>query len=497
MALVYNTTESIEDYVTCLRGIYTTGKSRDKFTRKFYLERLYNLVKENEEQFYVALAKDLNKSRAEALASEISPVLEECVYFLNNFENLTNDQKVKPRLGANYTDSAYIRPTWNYPLQLSLVPLAGALAAGNCVVLKLSEISVHTSALITHLLPRYLDPNLYRVVNGAVEQTQYLIQQKFNHIFYTGNSQVARSIMAAASVNLTPVTLELGGKSPAIVTQDSDMQIVANRVAYGKFFNAGQSCVAVDYVLIPQSRLTEFTQAIQKTLSRWYGSDPQRSKDYGRIVNTRHFDRLLSMMHDRQSGDIVLGGDSDRDSLYIAPTVIANVKFFDPVLMADEVFGPILPVITYTDMEEALGLISRHEPPLALYLFTKKQALIDRVLDVTTSGGVTINDTLLHQNEYALPFGGVGSSGMGSYHGEKSFQTFSQERAVLSKKQQLEWLMGVRYPPASQAKLALLRAILVTHPLQFRYILFKKHVKWVSFLLIMVCVLIKRHLSKF
>ncbi|KAI9365781.1 Aldehyde/histidinol dehydrogenase [Pilaira anomala] len=407
MSLDYNTLESIEDYVTCLRGTYITGRSRDNYARKFYMERLYFLVKDNEEKFYIALAKDLNKSRADTLASEISPVLEECIYFLKNYDKLIKNKRVKTRLAVNMTDTAFIRrealgvvliiSTWNFPLQLSLVPLVGALAAGNCVVLKLSEVSAHTSALITELLPKYMDASVCRVVNGGVIETQHLLKQKFDHIFYTGNFHVGKSVMVAAAQHLTPVTLELGGKSPAIVTEDADMQIVANRIAYGKFFNAGQTCVGVDYVFVHKSRHDEFIKEIQKTLKKWYGSDPQKSKDYCRIVNQRHFDRLMSIINHRQTGQVVVGGQSDRDDRYIAPTVITNVRFHDTSLMTDEIFGPILPVITYNDIEEPMGLISKHEPALALYIFTKKKSLINQVLSFTKSGGVTINDTLLHQ----------------------------------------------------------------------------------------------------
>ncbi|KAI8050114.1 Aldehyde/histidinol dehydrogenase [Thamnidium elegans] len=505
MSLIYNTSESIEDYVTCLRGTFVTGKSRDAYARKFFLERLYSLVKDNEEKFYVALAKDLNKSRADALASEISPVLEECVYFLKHYDSLTKDKKVKTRMTVNRTDTAFVRrealgvvliiSTWNFPLQLSLVPLAGALAAGNCVVLKLSEISVHTSALISELLPKYIDASMYRVVNGGVEETQHLLRQKFDHIFYTGNSVVAKSVMAAAAQHLTPVTLELGGKSPAIVTDDSDMQIVANRIAYGKFFNAGQTCIAVDYVFVPKSRVDEFSKAILKTLQKWYGSDPQKSKDYGRIVSQKHFDRLMSLINHRQSGEVIVGGQSNREDRYIAPTIIANVDFHDVKLMGEEIFGPILPIITYNDIEEPMGLIAKHEPGLALYLFSKKKSVINQVLAFTKSGGVTINDTLLHQAEHGLPFGGVGSSGMGGYHGEKSLQIFSHERAVLAKKQRMEWLVQARYPPSSPTKLALLRAVLLTDPVRFTYIVFKRPIKWAAFIIILLGVLLKKSLN--
>ncbi|CEP09048.1 hypothetical protein [Parasitella parasitica] len=465
MALAYTSAESIEDFVSCLRGTYVTGKSRDAFARKFYLERLHALVKDNEEQFYDALAKDLNKSRAETLASEISPVLEECAYFINNYDSLVKDKQVKARLAVNRADRAYVRRealgvVLIICIDLELSSPAGALAAGNCVIIKLSEISLHTSALITKLLPNYLDASMYRVVNGGVEETQHLLRQKFDHIFYTGNSQVAKSIMTAASQHLTPVTLELGGKSPVIVTEDADMQTVANRIAFGKFFNAGQSCVAVDYVFIPKSHQQEFLTAIRKTLVSWYGANPYESKDYGRIVNHRHFDRLVTLLDNRSSGNIAIGGHFDRESRYIAPTVITDVRFDDAQLMKSEIFGPLLPVITFSDIEETMGLICKKEPPLALYLFTKSNSTIKKVLSFTTSGGVTVNDTLIHQTEYALPFGGIGTSGMGGYHGEKSFKCFSHERGILIKKQRLEWLIQSRYPPVTRTKLALLRAVL-------------------------------------
>ncbi|KAF7727609.1 Aldehyde dehydrogenase [Apophysomyces ossiformis] len=518
--LRYTPLETIQDNVTSIRGAFVTGEAQRKdertaklkgknlgrsktlFWRKFQLERLYWLVKENEELFYEALAKDMNKPRTEALTGDISPVLEECLYFITNIDRLIKDEKVKARSFLNATDKLVIRRdplgvvliigSWNYPVQLSLVPLAGAIAAGNSVVLKLSEVSSHTSALITELFPKYLDHTCYRVVNGGVQETTELLKQPFDHIFYTGNSTVAKIVMEAASKNLTPVTLELGGKSPAIVAPDADMQTVANRIAFGKFYNAGQTCIAVDYVFVPKSHLDKFVSAFRKTLAEWFGANPKASKDYGRIVSHRHFDRLVAMLANRQSGVIAIGGESDRDERYIAPTLVTDISFDDAALMTDEIFGPILPVLTYEDLDEVIGLISRHPAPLALYAFTKKKSVLNKVLDLTQSGGVCVNDCLMHQQEYALPFGGVGNSGMGNYHGEKSFRTFTHERSVMVKSQRLEHLMQIRYPPYSSFREIIIRLATVTHPFIFWFKLYRKEIKWSTIILFIIASLLYR-----
>ncbi|CAO3595609.1 unnamed protein product [Absidia cylindrospora] len=417
----------------------------------------------------------MNKPRSEALSGDIAPVLEECLYFLENIDRLAKDEKIKPRLGMNAMETVKVRHDplgvvlvigcWNYPVQLSLVPLVGAIAAGNAVVLKLSEVSAHTAALLTELIPRYLNQSFCRVVNGAVEETTYLLQQKFDHIFYTGSPMVGKIVMSAASKHLTGVTLELGGKSPAVITPEADMQTVANRIAFGKFYNCGQICIAVDYVLCPASQLDAFVSAFTKTVKQWFGENPKNSKDYARLVSVRHVDRIAGMIENRKSGGIQFGGQVDRDERYIAPTLITDVKFDDDVLMGDEIFGPVLPVITYNELDEAITMIKKNPPPLVLYVFSKKQKLIDQVLRNTQSGGVCVNDTLMHQAEYSLPFGGIGNSGVGNYHGHRSFRTFSHERAILQKKQKMEFTNKVRYPPYNSTNTAILRHFLVTHPL--------------------------------
>ncbi|KAL1936742.1 hypothetical protein VTP01DRAFT_876 [Rhizomucor pusillus] len=472
--LTYTSPESLEDSVHLVRRVFLTGKTRSLAFRKQQLQRLYDLVKDNEERFYEAMAKDMRKPRMEAMSGDIAPVLEECLYFLDNLDTLAKDEKVKPRMQMNAMEELVIRKEplgavliigcWNYPVQLSLVPVAGAIAGGNTVILKPSEISPHTAALITELFPKYLDNQCYRVVNGAVEETTALLKYHFDHYFYTGSSNVGKIVMRAAAEHLAGVTLELGGKSPAVILPDADLQVVANRIGFGKFYNCGQICIAVDYVLLPEDKMDAFAEAFRKTINKWFGPDPKQSKDYARIVSTRHVDRIMSMLNNRKSGAIAVGGDYDREERYIAPTLVTDVKFDDEVLMGDEIFGPILPVIPYKNLDDAIHMINKNHPPLVLYAFTNKKKLAQKILDNTQSGGVCINDCLMHQAEYALPFGGVGNSGLGNYHGPRSFRTFTHERSVMGKKLNMESLMAVRYPPYTSNRMGMLRMLMITSP---------------------------------
>ncbi|CAO3596680.1 unnamed protein product [Absidia cylindrospora] len=478
--LEYSSIETIEDSVTCLRGAFISGKSRLVTWRKYYIQRLYDLVKENEDRFYEALAKDMKKPRLEAFIGDVSPVLEECVYYLDNIDNLMKDKKVKSRSRVtNATATNVIRKdalglvlifgAWNFPLQLTLIPLVGAIAAGNTVIIKPSEISMYTSALLTELFPRYMDSNMYRIVNGGVDESTALLTHHFDHIFYTGSTRVGKIVMTAAAKHLTPVTLELGGKCPAIVTEDVDIDTVAQRIAFGKFYNGGQACVAADYVLIHESKLDAFVASFGRTIKKWFGDNPQNSQDFARMISDTHFDHVARLVNSRESGDIVIGGGMDRDERYVAPTLITNLDYSESVLMGDEIFGPVLPVLTFKKINDAVNYVNKKHAPLALYIFSKNQKAIDRILETTQSGGVLINDTLMHQAEYALPFGGIGHSGMGNYHGAKSFDTFTHERSVMVKKQRLESLMGVRYPPYTAKNLSLLRRLLSTHPWIYYY----------------------------
>ncbi|KAI9323613.1 Aldehyde/histidinol dehydrogenase [Dichotomocladium elegans] len=405
--LTYSSLDTIEDSYHLVRRIFLTGKTRSLKFRKAQLQRFYELVHDNEERFYDALHKDLHKPRAEALTGDIAPVLDEILYFIDNLDKLAKDEKVSPRMPLNALDEVVIRRDplgavliigcWNYPVQLALLPVVGAIAAGNTVILKPSEIAPHTAALITELFPKYIDNHCYRVINGAIEETTALLKYHFDHIFYTGSPAVGKVVMKAAAEHLTGVTLELGGKSPAVVLPDADLQTVANRIAFAKFYNLGQICISVDYALVPADKIDAFAAAFRKSIKKFFGDNPKESSSYGRMISTRHLDRVVGLLQNRKSGAIAVGGDFDRDDRYIAPTLVTDVKFKDEVLMGEEIFGPVLPVIPYNNLDDAIHMINQNPPPLALYVFTNKKKLANKVLDNTQSGGVCVNDTLMHQ----------------------------------------------------------------------------------------------------
>jgi aldehyde dehydrogenase (NAD+) len=348
---------------------------------------------------------------------------------------------------------AIIAP-WNYPFQTAVLPLVGALAAGNCVVVKPSEIAPHTSALIAKWLPRYLDPRAVRVFEGGVPETTALLREKWDHIFYTGNGTVGRIVMEAASKHLTPVTLELGGKSPAIVDETADLDTAARRIVYGKFFNAGQTCVAPDYVLVHHEVHDALVNRMVSAIREFYGDDPKQSPDFARIINERHHARLTRLL---EGADVVTGGESDVSEKYVAPTILRNVRETDAV-MQEEIFGPILPVISVPDVGAAIAFVNRGDKPLALYCFSTSESAQDRVLAETSAGGTTINHVWLHVGVPSLPFGGVGGSGTGAYHGRHSFETFSHRRGVLKKPTLSD--PPLLFPPYAPWKLRWIRRLL-------------------------------------
>jgi aldehyde dehydrogenase (NAD+) len=342
---------------------------------------------------------------------------------------------------------------WNYPVQLLLGPLVGAIAAGNCAVLKPSEIAAHTSGVLAKLVRRYLDPECFAVFEGGVPETQAILAERFDHVFYTGNGSVAREVMAAAARHLTPVTLELGGKSPCIVDRDADLEVAARRIAWGKFMNAGQTCIAPDYVLVHQAREADLIDALRRTLREFYGEDPGRSPDFARIPNLRHHRRLAALLKD---GDVVVGGQTDETDAYIAPTVMRNPRPDSP-LMTDEIFGPILPVLAVPDVAAAIDFVNRRPKPLALYLFSNDAKAEEQVISTTSSGGVCVNATLWHIANPQLPFGGVGPSGMGAYHGRATFEIFSHHKSVLTRGTRFD--PRLMYPPYTKWKAALLKRL--------------------------------------
>jgi aldehyde dehydrogenase (NAD+) len=343
---------------------------------------------------------------------------------------------------------------WNYPVQLLLVPAAGAIAAGNAVVMKPSEVSPATSAALAKFIPQYFDKQAIAVVEGGVAETTDLLAQKFEHIFYTGNGTVGRIVMRAAAENLTPVTLELGGKSPTIVDASANIDVAARRIAWAKFVNAGQTCVAPDYVLAHKSVAGKLVKAIGESVTDFYGTDPHASKDYARVVSPRHFTRLKSMIG---SGTVAVGGQTEESERYIAPTVLVNVDKSSPV-MQEEIFGPILPIIEIDSIDEALSFVNGRQHPLALYVFAEDSKVSEKVVANTTSGGVTVNGTIFHMTGPFLPFGGVGESGMGAYHGQAGVDVFQHLKPVLKRSTKLD--APLAYPPYTARKFSILKKFL-------------------------------------
>ena len=346
---------------------------------------------------------------------------------------------------------------WNYPVHLTFAPLVGALAAGNTAVLKPSEVAPASSALIAELTPRYLDERVVQVVEGGVAETTALLTERFDHVFYTGGGRVARIVVRAAAEHLTPVTLELGGKSPAIVAADADIDVAARRIAWGRFTNTGQTCVAPDYVLVARSVEDRFLGALLRAVHDFYGEDPRFSSDFGRVVNEQHFDRLTALLDAGGFEAVVTGGGGDRTERYLAPTVLAGVAS-DAAVMDEEIFGPILPVIAVDNVDAAVSFVNSRPHPLALYVFSNDAATAERVVERTRSGGVTVNHTMIHLGVPELPFGGVGASGSGAYHGEAGFETFSHRRSVLTKATKPD--PAVAYPPYKRWKEVILRRVL-------------------------------------
>ncbi len=455
--------DQIPVIVSELRDGFRAGVVRDIESRETQLRRLRSMLIEQEDRFVDALVADVGKPRIEAYMTEIAFTVNEIDHTLKHLHRWTTPAKVKvpitfkpgkARLHPDPLGTVCIIAPWNYPVQLLFAPLVPALAAGNTAVLKPSEVTPTVSALIEELVPLYFDRHVVAVVTGAVDETTALLEQRFDHIFYTGNGKVGRVVMRAAAEHLTPVTLELGGKSPAIVAEDANVAVAARRIAWAKFLNAGQTCVAPDYVLVHDSIEDEFLTALAAAVSTFYGADPRRSPDYARIVNHHHFDRLWSLIQDGGYDTTVVGGNGDRESRYLAPTVLAGVKP-DAAVMDDEIFGPILPVLTIGDVDEAIRFVNDRDKPLALYAFSESDDVLDHVVANTTAGGVTLNHAVMHLAVPDLPFGGVGTSGMGAYHGKAGFDTFTHYKAVLDKPTRPD--PALMYPPYTSMKQRIIR----------------------------------------
>ncbi|WP_373864167.1 aldehyde dehydrogenase [Paenibacillus glycanilyticus] len=433
------------------RHYYGTGATRSLEFRQAQLAKLRQAVTEREDAIMQALRLDLNRSEQESYMLEIGLVLKEISFVQKRLKRWMKPAKVKTAL-THMGSKGYIVPEplgtaliiapWNYPFQLAMAPLVGAIAAGNTAVLKPSELSPAVSEVMSSLVQDTFDPSYIAVMEGGVEVSKELLDLPFDKIFFTGSVNVGKQVMAAAAKHLTPVTLELGGKSPAIVHHDANLKLAARRLAFGKFINAGQTCIAPDYALVHHSVLEEFLRQLRKSVTKFYGQNPLEHKDYGKIISERHFRRLAGFLRE---GEVVMGGGADEMALRIEPTVLARVDWNMPV-MQEEIFGPILPVLVYDELQEAIDQINARPKPLALYLFSENAAIQKRVTEAVPFGGGCINDTLMHLATPYLPFGGVGESGIGAYHGEYSFKTFSHMKSVL--KQTTRFDFAFRYPSA-------------------------------------------------
>lgn len=420
------------------RKFFNTGKTKQVQYRIQALKDLRQGIEKYQQRILDALRADLNKSEAEGYGSEIRIVLGELDHALEHLRDWAAPRTVPTSsvmpdaVSTIYPEPygvALIIAPWNYPFQLAFGPLIGAIAAGNCAVIKPSELTPATSRLIYDLIQEVYPEEYIAVREGEVETSTALLNEKFDYIFFTGSTGVGRIVMKAAAEHLTPVTLELGGKSPAIVHHDADLQRAAQRLVRGKFLNAGQTCVAPDYLLVHEQVYDQLMEQIEAEVHDKFGDDVLQNADFPHIVNTRNFDRLASFL---ANGKTVLGGRSSRDQLMIEPTVLTDIDWDSPV-MQEEIFGPVLPVFTYSDLNPMLDQIVRRPKPLALYLFTEDEALQEKVLNQVSFGGGCINETLSHMTSHYLPFGGVGESGMGSYHGQQSFEVFSHHKSVLKR----------------------------------------------------------------
>uniref|UniRef100_A0A3B1J0V7 Aldehyde dehydrogenase n=2 Tax=Astyanax mexicanus TaxID=7994 RepID=A0A3B1J0V7_ASTMX len=440
------------------RKAFSTGRSKPLEYRIAQLKNLQRFVTERQKEIADALQKDLHKSEFCTPLHETLGLEGEINLAVSKLAEWAAPRPATKNL-LTLSDQVYIQPeplgvvliigAWNYPWAVTIQPLVGAIAAGNAAVIKPSEVCVHTSKVMEDLLPLYIDKEMYPVVVGGVPETQELLKQRFDHIFYTGNCAVGKVIMEAAAKHLTPVTLELGGKSPCYIDKNCDLAVACRRIAWGKYTNCGQTCIAPDYILCDPSIQDRVVKEIRKSVKDFYTENPKNCPDYGRIINQRHFKRVMALI---EGSTVAVGGENDESQCYIAPTVLRDVKPQAKV-MQEEIFGPLLPILSVSSVEEAIKFINEREKPLALYIFTQDNKLIQRMIAETSSGGVLANDCLVHFSVSSLPFGGVGNSGMGSYHGKFSFDQLSHLRGCLIKQLKMEGMNQVRYPPHTAKKI--------------------------------------------
>ncbi|ETT85646.1 aldehyde dehydrogenase [Viridibacillus sp. FSL R5-0477] len=457
-------TQDVETMISAQRKFFFSGATKSLAFRKEQLKKLKVAIVSHEKEILQALHKDLRKSEFEAYSTEVGIVLDSISYMQKYLEEWLQPVSVPTPLHFQPGKSFIVREPYgtvliigpfNYPFQLVMEPLIGAIIGGNTAIVKPSEASVHTAEIIKKIIQETFQENYVRIVEGEKEETTALIHASFDYIFFTGSVAVGKIIAKAAAERLTPHTLELGGKSPAIVDQTANLEVAVKRIAWGKFTNAGQTCVAPDYVLVHESVKVPFIRILKKTLQKFYGKDAQDSPDYGRIINERQFDRLQSII-EREQSQVLFGGNYDRDDLYIEPTVLQNITW-NSSSMEDELFGPILPIIVYDDLRVAIQQIRQYPKPLAAYFFSETEKAIQYFLDELPFGGGCVNDTVTHVASVYLPFGGVGNSGVNAYHGKASFECFTHPKSILKKSTKLA--NNLLFPPYKQ-KVKLVKTIL-------------------------------------
>jgi aldehyde dehydrogenase (NAD+) len=456
--------ESIPLLVERLRASFAAGRTRPLEFRQQQLAALARLLDDCEPQICEAIRNDLGRSEIETRIVETHLLRREVEFAQRHIAKWMKPERMRApwllwpssaRIHREPFGVVLIVSPWNYPLQLALAPLVGALAAGNCAVIKPSELAPATSSFLAATLLRYLDPECVQVVEGGPSEAEALLAERWDYIFYTGSPRVGRMVMEAAAKHLTPVTLELGGKSPCIVDRSANLRVAARRIMWGKLMNAGQVCIAPDYVLVDETVEAELLTHMAAAIKEFYGEDPRRSPDFARIVNQRHFRRIMRLIDG--GGEIYLGGESCEDELYIAPTILTKSSLDSPI-MQEEIFGPILPVLTVKSTDEAIAFINKREKPLALYLFAEEARVKRQVISGTSSGAITVNYPSVHAAMTCLPFGGVGNSGMGAYHGRASFETFSHRKSVFTKGTWPD--PSLAYPPLSKLKERIIRKLM-------------------------------------
>ncbi|EHJ07251.1 aldehyde dehydrogenase [Staphylococcus simiae] len=443
---------TIEQIFNRSKSYFNSQQTKDVAFRKQQLKQLAKTIKKYENAILDALYQDLGKNKAEAYATEIGIVLKSIKQARKAINSWTKTKSVDTPLYLFPTKS-YIKKEpygtvliigpFNYPFQLVFEPLIGAIAAGNTAIIKPSELTPHVAQVIKQLINDAFEAQYIEVIEGGIEETQTLIHLPFDYMFFTGSEHVGKVVYQAASENLVPVTLELGGKSPVIIDETANIKVASERICFGKFTNAGQTCVAPDYILVHHSIKEELIKALSKTIHEFYGQHIDQSPDFGRIVNLKHVKRLITLL-EQQHDHIVFGGHYDENKRYIEPTLLDHISSDDPI-MQQEIFGPILPILTYQHFDDAIAFVQQRPKPLSLYLFSENENATERVLNELSFGGGAINDTLMHLANPKLPFGGVGASGIGRYHGKYSFDTFTHEKSYIFKSTRLE--SGIQYPP--------------------------------------------------